>query len=405
MKALLRPLAIEPAARDLVMLGPLPQSDGGVGGVGLYDALALEAIGAASSRRVFALAQSSGRLTDIGHLADRVRVLRAWRPGIAALSDVWSTISRLTPGILHLQYEAALYGSGVVSLFLPGFLRRIRARGWKSVVTFHHFIGGDFGVEQLRLWKRAQTIDPLLLRLLCRVQREIAESADAVIVHEPGQRREMPRNARVFVIPHLAEARDLAPAREVARAGRRVLYYGFLAPYKGLEQLFDAFHLLAARGVDVTLDVIGGAHPRLMKDHTYRRFLQRLEASAGRSNAIAMHGYLPIPEVEQLMSRSQAAIFPYLAALSSSGAVSYAASFGLQILASNALSSFMGLDAEAWVRRFDVSPASIAACVEAWSAEPQETPAELSRWLHGRSLESVGRLHERAYKAIEYTGT
>lgn len=401
----MRPRRLDRLTRSLSVLGPLPQGDGSVGGVGLYNALLLEAVASASTREVRALAQRSRTISWVRPPGNRVRLMPAWEPGPFALQHVAPMLrsSRL-PGILHVHYEAVLYGSTLVSLELPLFLRRLRSRGWRTVVTLHHFLGPDVDVEQLRFWKRAQIADALHLRALRWIQEALINSSDRVIVHEPRVASMIPAGARVSMIPHMSVRRDPRPRGRETRPSRKtavLVFFGFLAPNKGLEKLFKAMRILEARGVPVRLEVVGGLHPRLVRDNSYVQFINGLKDLAAGAHSITLRGYLALPEVDEILENADGFIFPYEAVIGSSGALAYAAAFGRQVLVSQALSDFMGLGSEGWVRSFDLTEEAIAACVRIWATEGSTPIDGLPRWLEMRAPERIGALHEHVYQRMD----
>jgi glycosyltransferase involved in cell wall biosynthesis len=208
-------------------------------------------------------------------------------------------------------------------------------------VTMHHVIGADFDVEQLRLWKPPSPYDPLLPALLRRLQRAIVRAADVTIVHETSQRKVF-EDLDVRVVPLFIPARPIVPLADPGPV-LRVAFLGFLAPYKGVLELARAVAALAADGRAVTLDVIGGAHPRLSSEPEYRRFLAELDAIAARSPAVSLHGYLSDDEVDAKLAAVDLTMNPYRAVISASAALARAASLGVGFAVSHPLAKTLHL--------------------------------------------------------------
>jgi glycosyltransferase involved in cell wall biosynthesis len=321
------------SVRPLVHVGPLAECSGRVGGVGYYLAELVNAL--PTQRPAVVLAQCSETIP-----VQDADVHNVWKPGRGALVGIDRALPR-TPSIVHVQYETSLYGSALVSFQLPYFIRRWKRWGHRVVVTMHHVVGPDFDVEQLRLWKSSSPYDPLLPTLLRRLQRAIVQAADVAIVHETSQRSVFEK-LDVRVVPLFIPARPNVPLADPGPV-LRLVFFGFLAPYKGVLELARAVAALSAESRAVALDVVGGAHPRLRAEPEYRRFLAELDAVAARSPAVSLHGYLSDAEVDAKLAAADLAMIPYRAVISSSAALARVASLGVGFAVSRPLAQTLHL--------------------------------------------------------------
>jgi glycosyltransferase involved in cell wall biosynthesis len=186
--------------------------------------------------------------------------------------------------------------------------------------------------------------EPLMRALLRRV--------DAVIVHSAAQAAlaETLTTAPVQVAalpPHLPHtgpvpAGTVAPAGPASLAGpagpapsavtgppgsrRRLLFFGIVRPYKGLDILLRA---LAEVGPEVSLTVAG-------EIWAGREDLLRLISDLGLQDRVTMPGaYVPAADVPALFAAADALVLPYRSATASQNAL-IAFRFGLPVIASRA---------------------------------------------------------------------
>jgi glycosyltransferase involved in cell wall biosynthesis len=91
----------------------------------------------------------------------------------------------------------------------------------------------------------------------------------------------------------------------------RLLFYGFVRPYKGLDVAIDALRILRARGIDATLTVAGEFWHGT--DETRRQI-----AGAGLTGAVTIRaGYLPDDETSSVFAAHHVVVAPYRTATQS----------------------------------------------------------------------------------------
>lgn len=355
-------------------VGPLPRGNQ-VGGVGRYLADISQAVSPPQFTSVV-LAQRDADASLPG-----VRVIPAWSPGPLAFREVSRALPR-GRGILHVQYETALFGSVVASITLPGYLAAWRRAGWRTVVTMHHVIPKTFGVDELRLWKTASAADPLALAALRLLQGQIARAADAVIVHEARQVGDVGGKPRVIPLYVPFRSGPLKRSRDQDATCTRLAFFGFLAEYKGVLELARAVDRAARSGARVHLDIVGGEHPRLAEAPAYRRFVDAIRSIAGTSDSVTMHGYLEEDEADRVLRAADAVVLPYRAALAGSAALTRAVGLGIPVIVSTKLAEVLELprgvpvidpaDPMLHRRIAEFDPTALAHTVEYWKSYKSE---------------------------------
>ncbi|TDC45559.1 glycosyltransferase [Actinomadura sp. KC345] len=162
--------------------------------------------------------------------------------------------------------------------------------------------------------------EPLMKRLLRKV--------DGVLVHSEAQaglaRGLTARPVRVAEMPaHLPVAP--APARDDRKVRRRLLFFGIVRPYKGLDVLLRA---LAKGPDDVALTVAGEFWGGL--DET-----RELIGSLGLTSRVELRpGYVPAADVPGLFAAADALVLPYRTATASQN-VWMAHEHGLPVIATD----------------------------------------------------------------------
>lgn len=158
----------------------------------------------------------------------------------------------------------------------------------------------------------------------------LREAADRLIVHGRGMAAELAEDygypaEEIDIVPHgnyNIYCHDLPPREEIQPRPGRVLLFGRMIYYKGLEVLYRAAPLVAERVPEVEF-VIAGRGPEL------DRLADRLAQSP---HFKVLGGYLPDSQVGRLFKESTLAVAPYLEA-SMSGPVSIALSLGTPLVA------------------------------------------------------------------------
>ena len=220
-----------------------------------------------------------------------------------AMAKLRREIARFRPDIVHVQHVHLWF-----SLLLPT-LRR-----YPLVITVHdpvHHVGdAESALTPQRLvhwgYRRA---DQLITH---------AEQLKSVLVddiHLPAE--------RITVIPHVAISSD-GPNASVAERGKRVLFFGRIWEYKGLEYLIRAEPLITARVPDVEI-VIAGRGEDFEK---YRRMM------VNPSRFVIDNELIPEARVAQHFAESSVVVLPYIDA-SQSGVVPIAYSFSRPVVATS----------------------------------------------------------------------
>jgi glycosyltransferase involved in cell wall biosynthesis len=219
-----------------------------------------------------------------------------------AMHKLRRAIGRFRPDVVHVQHVHLWF-----SLWLPTL------RKYPLVITVHDPVHHVGDVESARTPQR-------LVHWGYRRAEELithAEQLKTVLVddiHLPA--------AHVTVIPHVAISSD-GPDATVAEKGKRLLFFGRIWEYKGLEYLIRAEPHISARVPDVEI-VIAGRGEDFEK---YRRMM------VNPSRFVIDNELIPEERVAQHFGESSVVVLPYIDA-SQSGVVPIAYSFNRPVVAS-----------------------------------------------------------------------
>ncbi len=254
-------------------------------------------------------------------------------------------VRREAPEVIILQWWSASA--------LPAYLalaRHARRNDLTIILELHE----DLDTAEARI----PIIGPLVKRGLRRLVRQAA----ANVVHSEFDRERMIttlglRPDRTFVIPHGPYEMALGGTR-VERSGVntcRILFFGTIRPYKGLEYLVQAFDRLPRENDNWHLTIVG---------ETWEGWtvpFEHLELSPFQQDIEVVNRYVPDAELPDLFANADLVVLPYLRS-SASGPLHLTMAAGLPVV----LTRVGGLiDAtEGYEGAVLVEPADITSLVE-----------------------------------------
>jgi len=274
-----------------------------------------------------------------------VRVFRVWRRGLWVGLDLWRILQERRPAILHVQIEHFVYGGMPGFLSLLAFLLASRFTGQKVILTLHHVIGmKDLSGELLRESGLPRSVR--LAGMLVRVSTVLLHRlANEIIVHENVFRHRLVEEgglgpARIHIVSHgVPRAEPLAAANGAAK---RVLCFGYLKWYKGIDIALRAFREVARDFPQWRLVVAGGLPPGLEESHPHRRFLAHLrELAAPLGDQVEFTGYVANAELPLLFQQTDVVLFPYRVLFAFSGPLALAIGARRPFIVSEALKSLL----------------------------------------------------------------
>lgn len=254
-------------------------------------------------------------------------------PWLQKVFRVWAYYVRLLryaagarPKIFHI-----LWNNKLEFLDRTFLLLYYRCMGRRIVLTVHNVN-----------MKARDGNDGLLNRLTLRVQYFLT---DHLFVHTQRMQRDLEANfgvapEKITVIPF--GINSTIPASSLTRNEARrqlgldrsdkvILFFGNIAPYKGLEYLVDALGFVVPRIPDCRLVIAG----RVKGSELYWSSVeQQIDALRLRPHVVVRAEYVPDAETEQYFKAADVLALPYTFVFQS-GVMSLAYNFGLPVIASD----------------------------------------------------------------------
>jgi D-inositol-3-phosphate glycosyltransferase len=198
-----------------------------------------------------------------------------------------------------------------------------------------------FTAHNVNAGKRDQN-DSWLNRISLKIQYSLC---DHVFVHTNGMKREMTSEFRIperkvsvipFGINNTVPCSSLSSAEAKRQLGisggdKVLLFFGNIAPYKGLEYLVSAFAELLSKDRSYRLIIVG--KPKGSEGY-WKQIHQKMAGSAIRDRVIEKIEYIPDEETELFFKAADVLILPYTRVFQS-GVLFLGYSFGLPAIASD----------------------------------------------------------------------
>jgi len=304
--------------------------------------------------------------------------------------------------IIHLQHEFNLFGGITtipLSFLLLGILKFFLKK--KIIITFHGVISQkkitkDF-IESNNL-KGSPYLMKMVFKLYYRLTMFFL---DTVIVHEKYfsdiLKKEYKYKKNIIVIPHGVEnfkqTLTKEKARELLGIDKRkkvILYFGFLAGYKGIDLLIKGFSLLC----DSYLLILAGGKPsRVQNDVSYNKWYQQFKQASELAKNVLTTGFVKEEDIEKYFMACDVVIFPYKVAMSSSGPMSFAIGYEKPFLASDVFSKVISNKK----MLFERTPKKLADKIKKFFEDKEEFLDEIKRMKKERLWNNVGKMTQEVY--------
>jgi D-inositol-3-phosphate glycosyltransferase len=236
--------------------------------------------------------------------------------------------ARSKPKILHILWnnKFEFFDRTILMLYY-------KARGKKVALTAHN-------VNQAR----RDAKDSLLNRITLKIQYRLC---DHIFVHTQKMKSELCQDfgvsdKAVTVLRHpINDAfpdTELTPAEAKRRLGiadsdMTILFFGRIRPYKGLEYLLAAYHLLSAdKRANYRLIVAG--EPKKGSEEYLQEIRQTVERDFSQGQVILRIQFIPDDDMELYLKGADVLVLPYKE-IFQSGVLFLAYSFGLPVVATD----------------------------------------------------------------------
>ena len=393
------PTRYNAAAMHLCVVSPFPPELTGVGQYGWSIVRGLAGRDGFQTITVLAQQSAEPEPADAALPAGMVRIRRAWaRDDYVSAMQLAQRVRAERPDVAWFNLGYTVFGASRAVNFL-GLLAPFVANrlGIPTVVTLHQVfevtpprsVGAKNGYLTT-LGARAAT--QLLLRAgtLCVT---LGRYKSALQTHYGA--------GNVHHIPHGA----YVALEELPYPGdppEDILFFGSLAPFKGLSTLLEAFERLRPQRPQATLTIAGSEHPRFPG---YAESLRRdmLARNGAGPQGVRWLGARPESELRGLFAQTRVVALPYLATTGASSVLYRAVTYGRPVVASDLVDLRMATEEDGLSIDY-VPPAdsgALAATLERLLADPARQ-ADLARHnlhvMRGMTLEHTCARYLRLFE-------
>lgn len=276
---------------------------------------------------------------------ENILVRRLWKRNSLSLFPrlLWKIATeKNSPQNILIAFELAIFGNMLSLLPFPLFLFVLRFLGKNVTVVSHQVITDMREISgHINIAKNSFRIS-LLNILVHNFYRLLLLSSSKIIVFEDFFKHSLSRFGdakKIAVIPHGVERFNSIPTKSEARSRLNipqntfiVLYFGYLAWYKGADWLVEKF----PKQYNLSLIIAGGANPNHLNKAYYRQYISTIEEIC-KEKGIKLTGFVPQEQIPWYFQAADVAIFPYRTFMSSSGPLSMTFSFEKPFLISDVL--------------------------------------------------------------------
>ncbi len=256
------------------------------------------------------------------HGAYGPNVFPAYNQGETGIGKkIFEMTAKMTPDLVHIQHEFALYGESE-GISVLDLIHRFRLAGTPVVATCHTVFAEPTHEQHY-------------------VMTAMGHLLDGIIVHEKSHsdllqaKYGLPAE-KVHVVPHGAREMERVPdaKKKLDLEGKKIiLVAGYFRPTKCFEKVVDAFPAILEKVPNARL-VIAGKLRRLLYSDYRSMLFRKIDASPARDHIEIFRGQFPQQTYDTILSAADVLVFPYSIG-AQSGVMAHAFTFGIPVVTSN----------------------------------------------------------------------
>lgn len=257
-------------------------------GVGAYTKRLAEALAELQGIKVLVLTDARAQGYVESPNVEVIPVIKHWR--IGEIFRVLSILKKYNPDIVHIQYPTQGYANKRMPLFLPLL---VRLCGKKCVQTWHEPTGRlgflmTFGLDAL------VSVRKMLISSLPKLTRNLVARTPFFWI--PG--------ALLLPTVKLTEIQSAEIRQQYVSNGETLLvYYGFVAPLKGIESLFEVMLRMSNAKLVMVFD--------LQLEDSYQRSLLDKLRQMNIDSQVVLTGFLPDEQLATILAAADAVVLPF----------------------------------------------------------------------------------------------
>ena len=283
---------------------------------------------------------------------DEAGVYRVWKPGFQYPFRMLKQVVKTRARVVHFErLGPTVFGAYFTVPFFPLVALVLRLLHKRVLVSFSDVVDANkvdpAFLRAFQSWLRASALVRLGLTYFYFFTGKLANTIFTQTKNSQVtlQERYHVDSAKIKLVPLSGPApkSELTsePAKKILGLDHKkvLLFFGHLAPYKGLEALVEAQALVQKQRSDVTLLIAGGNHRRLRSDYlaSLRELAREKEAS------VRFTGFLPGEDIPLVFSAADIVVYPCTSIPGSSGCISLTKQYGIPLVTTSAVAREEGI--------------------------------------------------------------